>query len=109
MMQTLFKNLFNSINTSKISLFVIFTKIFRELFVKGKSRYRKIDFFTTSASLKCIIWLKQFVVPPPEADRESFFRIQTSRKDSGQARMTNKITFAAFSGLFLHRENDNVS
>jgi hypothetical protein len=46
-------------NLLKISLFIIFTKIFREPFVKGKSRYRKINFFTTSALLNCIIWVKR--------------------------------------------------
>jgi hypothetical protein len=56
-MQTLFKNLFNSIDLLKIYLFGIFTKIFRELFIKGTSRYRKINFFTTSALLICIIGL----------------------------------------------------
>ena len=56
-MQTLFKNLFNLINLLKISLLVIFTKIFRKPSVKGTLRYQKINFFTTSASLKCIIWI----------------------------------------------------
>ncbi|MFH1704287.1 MAG: hypothetical protein ABIB41_12840 [Nitrospirota bacterium] len=41
--QTLFKNLLG------ISLFVIFTKIFRNPSVKGTLRYQKINFFTTSA------------------------------------------------------------
>jgi hypothetical protein len=51
-MQTLFKDLFNSIRLLKKSLFVVTTKIFEVPFVKGKSRYRKINFFTTSALLK---------------------------------------------------------
>jgi hypothetical protein len=59
-MQTLLKNLFNSINLLRISLFAIFTEIFREPFVKGESRYRKINFFTTSALLNCVIWAKYF-------------------------------------------------
>jgi hypothetical protein len=45
-------------NLLRISLFVIFTKIFREPFVKGKSRYRKINFLTTSALLNHVIWVK---------------------------------------------------
>jgi hypothetical protein len=45
-------------NSLRISFFLIFTKIFFELFVKGKSRYRKINFLTTSALLNCIIWVK---------------------------------------------------
>jgi len=48
-MQTLLKNLFNSMNLLGISFFVIFTKISLEPFVKGKSGYRKINFLTTSA------------------------------------------------------------
>jgi hypothetical protein len=48
-MQTLFKNLFNSMNLLGISLSVISSKIFPEPSVKGESRYRKINFFTTSA------------------------------------------------------------
>ena len=47
-------------NLLGISLFVIFSKILREPFVKGKSRYRKINFFTTSALLNCIIWVKRY-------------------------------------------------
>jgi len=35
-------------NLLKISLLVILIRIFREPFVKGKSRYLKINFFTTS-------------------------------------------------------------
>jgi hypothetical protein len=46
-------------NSLRISLFVIFTKIFHEPFVKGKSRYRKINFFTTSALLNCFIRVNQ--------------------------------------------------
>jgi hypothetical protein len=64
-MQTLLKNLFNSMNLLKTSLFVMFTKIFKESFVKGKSRYRKINFFTTSALLNCIIWVN----PPLKGER----------------------------------------
>jgi hypothetical protein len=56
-MQTLFKNLFNLINLLKISLLVLLNKIFRKPSVKGTLRYQKINFFTTSASLKCIIWI----------------------------------------------------
>jgi len=56
-MQTLFKNLFNSMNLLRISFLVIITKISSKPFVKGKSRYRKINFFTTSALLYCIIWV----------------------------------------------------
>jgi hypothetical protein len=48
-MQTLFKNLFNSINLLKTSFMVLFTKIFPIPSGKGKLRYRKINFFTTSA------------------------------------------------------------
>jgi len=48
-MQTLFKNLFNLMNLLRISLFVIFTKIFQKPSVKGTLRYQKINFFTTSA------------------------------------------------------------
>ena len=57
-MQTLFKNLFNSIILLKISLFVIFNKIFHKPSVKGTPRYRKIIFFTTSALCKCIFRVK---------------------------------------------------
>jgi hypothetical protein len=46
-------------NTLKISLFGISTKIFRKPFVKGESRYRKINFFTTSALLNYIFELKE--------------------------------------------------
>jgi len=49
-MQTLFKNLFNLIRLLKLSLFVIFTKIFHKPSVKGTLRYQKINFLTTSAS-----------------------------------------------------------
>jgi hypothetical protein len=51
-MQTLFKNLFNSIILLKISLYVIVIKIFQVSSVKGMLRYRKINFFTTSALSK---------------------------------------------------------
>ncbi len=54
-MQTLLKNLFNPMNVLTISLSFLFTKIFQELFVKGESRYRKINFFTTSALLNYTI------------------------------------------------------
>jgi hypothetical protein len=37
-----------------ISLYVLFTKISLKTFVKGELRYRKINFFTTSALCKCI-------------------------------------------------------
>src|SRR4030042_6980537 len=57
LVQTLLKNLFNSMHLFKIFLFVILTKIFRKPSVKGKSRYRKINFFTTSALFDCIIWV----------------------------------------------------
>jgi len=57
-MQTLLKNLFNSIILLEISLFAIFSKIFHKPFVKGKSGYRKINFFTTSALCKCIFRVK---------------------------------------------------
>jgi hypothetical protein len=48
-MQTLLKNLFNSMNLLNLFLFVLFTKIFPMPSVKGRLRYRKINFFTTSA------------------------------------------------------------
>ncbi len=48
-MQTLFKNLFNSIKILKASFFVISTKIYLKPSVKGTLMYRKINFFTTSA------------------------------------------------------------
>ncbi len=48
-------------NLLKISLFVIFTKIFREPSVKGKLRYRKINFFTTSTLSNCIVRVKRIV------------------------------------------------
>jgi len=47
-MQTLLKNLFNSMILLGISLFVIFTKIFPKPSVKGTLRYQKINFFITS-------------------------------------------------------------
>ena len=37
-----------------ISLLVIYIKIFRKPSIKGKLRYWKINFFTTSALYKCI-------------------------------------------------------
>jgi hypothetical protein len=49
-MQTLFKNLFNSMDLLKISLLVIPTKIFLKPSVRGALRYQKINFLTTSAS-----------------------------------------------------------
>jgi hypothetical protein len=48
-MQTLLKNLFNSMILLGISLFVISIKIFPEPSFKGTLRYRKINFFATSA------------------------------------------------------------
>jgi hypothetical protein len=48
-MQTLFKNLFSSINLLKIFFMVLFMKIFQKPSVKGTLRYRKINFLTTSA------------------------------------------------------------
>jgi hypothetical protein len=51
------QKLFKSMNLLRIFLFVIFTKMFRKPFVKDKSRYRKINFFTTSVLLNCIIWV----------------------------------------------------
>ncbi len=63
-MQTLFKNLFNSMNLLGLSLSVIFTKIFPEPSVKGKSRYRKINFFTTSAlSFIAIVLMINVILP----------------------------------------------
>jgi hypothetical protein len=56
-MQILLKNLFNSMNLLGISLLVISIKIFQKPSVKGTLRYRKINFFTTSALCKCIIWV----------------------------------------------------
>jgi len=58
-MQTLLKNLFNSSTTRRddllgVSLLVIFIKIFRKPSVKGTLKYRKINFFTTSALCRCI-------------------------------------------------------
>ncbi len=58
-MQTLFKNLFNSMNLSKLFLFVLLIKIFAIPLVKGTVRYRKINFFTTSALFNCIILVKK--------------------------------------------------
>jgi hypothetical protein len=55
-MHILLKNLFNPMSLLKISLFAIFTEIFRVPSVKGKSRYRKINFLTTSALFNCIFW-----------------------------------------------------
>jgi hypothetical protein len=52
MIQILFKNLFNSMNVLNLSLFVLFTKIFPILSGKGTLRYRKINFFITSASFQ---------------------------------------------------------
>jgi len=46
-------------NLLRIFLFVIITKIFHNPFVKSESRNRKINFFTTSALLNCIIWINQ--------------------------------------------------
>jgi hypothetical protein len=43
------KDLFNSMNFSKIFLFVVPDNIFREMSDKGALRYRKINFFTASA------------------------------------------------------------
>jgi len=68
-MQTLFKNLFNSSTTRRddllgISLYVIFTKIFPEPSVKSESRYRKINFFTTSALSFIAIALMINVIMP---------------------------------------------
>ena len=51
-MQTLFKNFFNSMILLIISLFVLVIKIFQMSSVKGTLRYRKINFFTTSALFK---------------------------------------------------------
>jgi len=51
-MQTLFKNFFNSIMLFKISLSVLVIKIFQISSVKGTLRYREINFFTTSALFK---------------------------------------------------------
>ncbi len=47
-MQSLFKNLFNSMNLFEI-LLTLSIKIFLGSFVKGTLRYQKINFFTTSA------------------------------------------------------------
>jgi len=60
-MQTLFKNLFNSINLLGISLLVISIKIFLKPSVKGTLRYRKINFFTTSALGKYIFRVNIFL------------------------------------------------
>jgi hypothetical protein len=57
-MQTLLKNLFNSIILLGIFLIVILTKIFHKPSVKGTLRYRKINFFATSALYKCIFRIK---------------------------------------------------
>jgi len=56
-MQTLLKNLFNSMNSLRLFLFVLFIKIFAVPLVKGTLRYRKINFFTTSALFNCISWV----------------------------------------------------
>jgi hypothetical protein len=56
MMQTLLKNLFNSMNLLKTSLLVIADKIFQKPSVKGTLRYRKINFFTTSASYLILVF-----------------------------------------------------
>jgi hypothetical protein len=49
MKQTLFKNLFNSMDFLRIFLFVISDKIFHGRPDRGTSGYRKINFLTTSA------------------------------------------------------------
>jgi len=56
-MQTLFKNLFNLINYWEYLYPFYSLKIFLKPSVKGTLRYQKINFFTTSASLNCIIWI----------------------------------------------------
>src|SRR4030065_2755184 len=56
-MQTLLKNLFNLINYWEYLYSFYSLKIFLKPSVKGTLRYQKINFFTTSASLKCIIWI----------------------------------------------------
>jgi hypothetical protein len=45
---------FNSMNLLKISLFVIFAKIYHKSSIKSTLRYRKINFFTTSALFRLI-------------------------------------------------------
>ncbi len=54
-MQTLFKNLFNLIDYWEYLYSFYSLEIFLKPSVKGTLRYQKINFFTTSASLKCII------------------------------------------------------
>ena len=72
-MQTLFKNLFNSIKLSGVSLIVFFIKIYQKPSVKGTLRYRKINFLTTSALFQLHYFgLKSLFVIP--ACRESFFK-----------------------------------
>src|SRR3972149_11641281 len=55
--QTLLKNLFNLINYWEYLFSFYSLKIFQKPLVKSTLRYQKINFFTTSASLKCIIWI----------------------------------------------------
>jgi hypothetical protein len=62
-MQTLFKNLFNSINLLKISFMVLFTKIFQKPSGNGTLRYRKIVFFTTSALFGSIRVMSYLSIP----------------------------------------------
>ena len=79
-MQTLFKNLFNSMNLLGISLSVIFTKMFPKPSVKGTLRYRKINFFTTSALsfiaivLMINVILPNIILPQGEHDSEGWIQ-----------------------------------
>jgi hypothetical protein len=83
-MQTLFKNLFNSINLLRISLLVIFIKIFRKPSVKSTLRYRKINFFIKSALLKCIFWLWIFKPLHKVEDLFIQYRVDSIRCDFTQ-------------------------
>jgi hypothetical protein len=64
-MQTLLKNLFNLINYWEYLYSVYSLKIFPKPSVKGTLRYQKINFFTTSASLNCIVWINGLSVYDP--------------------------------------------
>jgi hypothetical protein len=59
-LQTLRKNLFNLINYWEYLYSIYSLKIFQKPSVKGTLRYQKINFFTTSVTLKCIIGMNDY-------------------------------------------------
>jgi hypothetical protein len=79
-------------------LFIISTKIFQLPFVKGTLRYRKINFFTTSAlsQLRYLVFghKVRFFVIPAEAGIQNLLEILDSGRSDSSRRSASDLRIA---------------